>query len=188
MVQKMVSIGFVFVLVLMLGLPVEAAQGGAITVSLDAGELPVNNGAMTLYRVGNPAEEGYRITELFGGGMVKAEDAASPHLALWLAEGAGASGKTIYLDVDGNVTFSNLPDGLYLLMQTEQMDGFHAIQPFLVTIPMGGERQVHFYLETRPIIADENPQTGDPIGPLLGAMGMVASGVGLYLCVEKKRK
>ncbi len=187
MFKRLASVFFAGALVLGLGVPARAAQGGSITVSLDAGELPVTNGAMTLYQVGTPVEDGYRIAEHFGGGMVKGDDAASPHLALWLAEGAGESGKTINLDVDGNVTFSNLPDGLYLLMQTERMDGFYPVQPFLVALPTAGERKIRYYPKNEPIILD-NPQTGDPITPLLGAMGMVVSGVGLYLCADKKRK
>jgi len=170
------------------GLPARAAQGeGSIQVWLDAGELPVTNGALTLYHAGTPAEEGYHLTEIFGGGIVRKEDAQSPHLAQWLAESAGETGRTINLDVDGNVTFSNLEDGLYLILQTERMDGFYPVKPFLVTVPGEAGRQVKAQPKTEPIVV-ENPQTGQPITPLLGAMGLVGSGVGLYLCLDSKRK
>lgn len=161
--------------------------GGTIRVSLDAGELPVTNGALRLYMVGIPESGGYRILECFGGGIVKQEDADSPHLAQWLAEAAGESGHTVNLDVDGNVCFSNLEPGLYLITQPQRMDGFYPIQPFLVAIPGEGEQYIQAYPKTEPIIAD-NPRTGQPVTPLLGAMGMVISGVGLYLCADKKRK
>lgn len=188
MSRKLASLLFAAVVVLGMGIPVNAAEGGGtIRVSLDAGELPVTNGAITLYQVGTPVSDGYRITEGFGGGLVKAEDATSPHLAQWLAEMAGAVGKTVNLDVDGNVTFSNLEDGLYLIVQTERMDGFYPIRSFLMTLPSSGEREIRAYPKTEPIIL-ENPQTGQPIAPLLGAMGLVASGVGLYLCVDSRRR
>lgn len=179
---------FAGVLALGLSLPAQAAQeGGSISLSLDMGELPALNGAITLYQVGVPAGEGYRIVENFGSGFVCAEDALSQELALWLADGAGDFGWTVNLDVEGDVTFSGLTDGLYLLLQTERTDGFHPIAPQLVTIPCSGAYQVHLNPATNPIIW-ENPQTGQPIAPLLGAMGMVLSGVGLYLCLDKKRK
>ncbi len=170
-----------------LSIPANAAQEGMIRVHLDAGELPVTKGALTLYCVGTPTQEGYRIAEGFGGGMVKQEDALSPHLAQWLAEVQGKAGRTVNLDVDGNVSFANLEDGLYLILQTEPMDGFYPIRPYLVQLPDQGNREVWCAPKTEPIIMD-NPQTGQPIAPLLGAMGLVASGMGLYLCVENRRK
>ena len=189
MIRKLANFLFAAVVVLSLGTRADAAQGdGKIHVSLDAGELAVTNGAMTLYTVGLPAEEGYRITETFGGGIVKAEDASSPHLAMWLADAAGDTGKTINLDVDGNVTFSNLEEGLYLLVQTQQMDGFHPVKPFLVIMPAEGQQEIWACPKTDPIIVQDNPQTGEPIAPLLGAMGMVASGVGIYLCIDSRKK
>ena len=194
MIRKLASSLFAAAVLLGVGIRANAAEtGGTVRVSLDAGELPVTNGAITLYQVGTPVTDGYRITEGFGGGIVKSDDATSPYLAQWLAESAGEAGKTVNLDVDGNVTFSNLENGLYLIVQTERMDGFYPIKPFLVTIPDDGQWQVQVSPKTEPIIIEnlenlENPQTGQPIAPLLGAMGLVASGVGLYLCVDSKRR
>lgn len=174
--------------VLSVSIPAEAMQWeGTIQVSLDAGELPVTNGAVTLYQAGVPVDGGYRLLEAFGGGLVKKEDACSDTLAQWLAEAAGEDGKTVYLDVEGDVTFTNLQDGLYLVVQTERMDGFHVIAPFLTELGPENGRWVHAQPKTEPIIW-ENPQTGQPIMPLLGAMGMVVSGVALYLCVDSRRK
>lgn len=188
MFQKWSTLFFAGVLALGISLPVRAAQeGGSISLSLDTGELPALNGAITLYQVGVPAGEGYRIVENFGSGFVRAEDTASQELALWLADAAGDFGWTINVDVEGDVTFFGLTDGLYLLLQTQRTDGFHPISPQLVTIPCSGAYQVHLNPATNPIICD-NPQTGQPITPLLGAMGMVLSGVGLYLCLDRRKK
>lgn len=188
MIKKLVSFLFAAVVVFGVSIQADAAQKtGEIHISLDAGELPVTNGAITLYLVGTPVSDGYCITEGFGGGIVKEADATSPHLAQWLAQSAGEAGKTVSLDVDGNVTFSELEEGLYLAVQTERMDGFHPINPFMLTLPSDGTWEVRAYPKTEPIVVD-NPQTGQPIAPLLGAMGLVASGVGLYLCVDSKRR
>ena len=164
-----------------------AEQTGSLRISLDPGELPVTNGAVTIYYVGAPTVEGYQITAEFGGGIVKAEDAASTHLARWLAESAGDLGRTVFLDVEGDVTFSNLEPGLYLAVQTQWMDGFYPFKPFLAALPSEESWELSVEPPIDPIIID-NPQTGQTAMPLFGAMGMVISGIGLYLCCDSKRK
>lgn len=160
---------------------------GTIRVSVDAGELPVIKGAVTLHQVGVPVDGGYRITENFGGGLVKQEDAFSENLAQWLSEAADSEGRTLYLDVEGDASFTNLQDGLYLVVQTEAVEGFHLIEPFLTAVGGDFGSRIHAQPKMEPVIW-ENPQTGQPIMPLLGAMGMVGSGIALYLCIDGKRK
>ena len=141
MVRKLVSTVFAAMLLLSLGMQVSATEAdGSIRVSLDLGELPAINGSLTLYQVGTPVTDGYRIAE-----------------------------------------------GLYMVVQQERIDGFHVIEPFLVLLARDGAWNVQIDLEPAPIIA-ENPQTGQPVTPLLGAMGMAVSGVGLYLCADSKRR
>ena len=53
---------WVLALVLVLTQPAAAAENqGSLKIDLDTGELPVTNGAVTLYQVGTPADEGYRV-------------------------------------------------------------------------------------------------------------------------------
>lgn len=190
MLRKWMGVLFLAALVLGLTIPAGAAEmTGSIRISLDVGELPVTNGAIALFPVGSPCEDGFLLRESFGGGIVKETDAQSPSLARWLTESAGEDGKLVYLDVDGNVTFSNLDQGLYLLVQVEQMDGFHKLNPFLVAVPEGDAWDVRLDLVPNPIIfTEENPKTGQQPAPLIAAMVLVASGVGLYLCVDTKRR
>lgn len=176
-------------LALSLGLPARAAEeGGSIRIMLDVGDLAATNGAVTLYQVGLEISDGYRILEEFGGGMVKEADARSPHLAQWLTQMTGEGGTTRLLDADGCAEFSRLPDGLYLLVQTEQMDGFYAFRPFLVTLPLEGERSVQVSPLIQPIVVDEIPATGQHPAPILAAMVLVVSGLGLAVCLDKIRK
>ena len=117
---------FCFALWMAMGLPAEASENlGSLRIQLDAGELPVINGAVTLYQVGIKVEDGYRITEGFGGGIVRYADVDSEYLAGWLAESAGENGITMLLDADGNAVYSELEEGLYMLVQTERIDGFY---------------------------------------------------------------
>lgn len=179
-------------LVMHLGLNASAAEkGGSIRIFMDVGDLPVTNGAMAVHYVGSKAAEGYRITDAFGGGMVKEEDALSPQLARWLAEMAG-EGTKVLLDADGNVTFSNLEEGLYLLTQTEKIDGFYAVDPFLLTIPLDGRFHLQVNPVPEPIVTDlvqpDNPRTGEDPLLVLSLFGVLLSGTGLWLCAAAKYK
>ena len=147
----------------------------------------VTNGAVKLYQVAQQGPEGYLVSDSFGGGLVKPEDALSSSLAQWLAQTAEDGGITRLLDADGCAEFSRLPDGLYLVVQSEKMDGFYPFEPFLVTIPMDGERDIQVSPPVFPIVA-ESPATGQDMQPFLGVAGMVVSGLGLALCAMGKRK
>ena len=178
---------YVSLLLMALVLAAAAAEkGGSLWVKLDVGDLPVINGAFTLYSVGTPISDGYRIGEGFGGGFVRKEDAQSPHLAQWLYGMENKAGTVLLLDVDGNAVFSDLEEGLYLLAQTERTDGFYPIQPLLVTIPEEGKRDVSLYLEPLPMVADSPPTGQDPT-PYLGAAGLLVSLAGLVLCTRGKK-
>lgn len=163
-----------------------AQNGGSLWVKLDVGDLPVINGAFTLYRVGVPISDGYRILEEYGGGYVRGEDAHSPHLAQWVNSMEHGQGTTILLDADGCAVFAPQDAGLYLLVQTEMTDGFYPIQPFLLTLPGEGMDTVRLYLEPLPI-AVGSPPTGQSIGPFLWAVGMVLSGAGLAVCAGLRK-
>lgn len=183
------GIGLVLaVLVLTLSIRASAAEvRGSVEVKLDAGELPVTNGAVTMYLVGIRCEDGYRVLDRYGGGILRQEDLDSDHLALWLAELAGG-GTCHLLDVEGRVVFSNLEEGLYLLKQTERMDGFYPFRSFLVTVPEGGQWDLQVSPSVLPI-APEPPKTGD-LQTLLTILAMLLSGMGLIFCLiwEKRGK
>lgn len=172
-----------------LTVPVAAENGCSITLSLNVGELPVTNGSFTLYRVGSESSDGYRIREEFGGGFVREEDALSPHLAQWMERYAGEGGVTKLLDVDGDAVFSDLEEGLYLLVQRELTDGFYPIQSFLLTLPSDGRRNVNVNLEPLPRVMAA-PATGQDPAPYIGLAGMGLSLVGLVFCSGglKRRK
>ena len=157
---------------------------GSVEVKLDAGELPVLGGAVTMYLVGVPTEGGYRLLDRYGGGVVRSEDAESGNLAYWLGELAGG-GKELLLDVDGRVVFSGVEEGLYLLVQTQRMDGFWPFRVFLAEVPAG--QQVLRYEPVVQPITEEPPCTGD-LTIYLSVLGMALSGGGLMCCGIWDRK
>ena len=163
-----------------------AENRGSIRVKLEVGDLPVINGAVTLYQVGIKQEEGYRITEGFGGGIVRKSDTDSEKLAQWLAESAEEAGMSMMLDADGNAVFSELEEGLYMLVQTERMDGFYPIYPVLLAIPQEENWDVLVHKAPVPVVT-ELPKTGQSLIPFFGILGMVLSATGLLLCRKKIR-
>lgn len=152
---------------------------GSVEIKLDAGELPVTNGAVTLYLVGVPTEGGYRLLDRYGGGVVRNEDAVSGNLAYWLSE-LSDGGKELLLDVDGRAVFSGVEPGLYLLEQTRRMDGFYPFRAFLAEVPAGGQWSRQFEPLVLPI-TDEPPCTGD-VTTYLAVLSMALSGSGLVCC------
>ena len=174
--------------VLTLSMPARASEPrGSVEIRLDAGELPVTNGAVTMYLVGLPMGDGYRLLDRYGGGVVRGEDTGSGNLAYWLGELADG-GKELLLDVDGRVVFSGVEAGLYLVVQTRRMDGFYPFRPFLTEVPSAVGWTQRYEPEIRPI-TDEPPGTGD-LTVYLGVLGMALSGGGLVCCGiwDRKRK
>lgn len=179
---------YLSLLVTVLLLTASAAENpGSLWVRLDVGDLPVINGAFTLYPVGTPISDGYRIADAYGGGFIRKEDAQSPHLAQWLYSREEKQGHTVLLDVDGNAVFTDLEEGLYLLAQTERTDGFYPIQPFLMMVPGDGEKHVEIYLEPLPMVADSPPTGQDPT-PYIGLIGLTISLAGLMLCTGGRKR
>lgn len=185
--KVIVSLGLLCVLSGLVPRAAAAENYGSIRVKLDAGDLAVTNGAVTLYQVGYPVEEGYRISESFGGGIVRQQDANSANLAQWLAESADEPGMSMLLDADGNAIFPDLEEGLYILVQTERMDGFYPIRPVLISIPQQEQWHLELYRQPVPVVT-EIPPTGQSPAPFLGVLGMVLSSTGLLLCGKKRRK
>lgn len=160
---------------------------GSLQIKLEAGDLAVTNGAVTLYQVGIKTEEGYRIREAFGGGIIRQTDTDSDKLAQWLAETAGENGTVMLLDADGQAVFSELEQGLYLVVQTERMDGFYPINPILLTIPQEERWDVRIDRQPVPVVT-EIPKTGQSPIPFLGVLGMILSSAGLLISAVKSRK
>ncbi len=181
--KKLLSILTVLAVLFLLPLEARATEGtGSIRVTLKRG-----GGEVTLYRVGDNVEAGYRLEEAWGGGFIKEEDAASAALAAWLAETQGEGGSPLLLDADRSALYSDLPQGLYLMVQSEFDAAYHPFQPFLVSIPT----EEHWHITAQPkteALERKSPPTGE--SPMLVlAVGMMAlSAVGLGICFAGRRR
>ena len=90
---------------------------------------------------------------------------------------AGAEGTVQTADEDGNVTFTDLELGLYLVVQTKASGGYEPINSFLVSLPMEEDGQWNYTVDATPKVGTYVPQTppdtpdhpvipGTPVNPV----------------------
>ena len=121
----------------------EAAGSVTLTLADSNDQTPVAGAEITIYQV---AEAGSRDSQLvftftkdFAGCGLSLDDLNDVTLAEKLAAFAGeknlAGMKTGKTGKDGTVSFTELPLGFYLLVQTKNAEGYSACMPFTVSIP-----------------------------------------------------
>lgn len=178
MLRRMVFALLIFGVLLGTAAQARAAETGSIRIVLETGTQTVTSGSVTLYHAGVPAQGGYRLDEVFGGGLVRWGDLPSESLAPWLAEHVAAEGTTLLLDADGSAEFFNLEPGLYLLKQREPVTGYKTIESFVVELPYEDIWQITVLPKMEPITG-EPPPTGQQPGPAIAALVLFVSGLGL---------
>lgn len=184
---KRFTIVFLTVLLALVPMSVHAAGEGSIRIDLLGSGEPIPGAEIRVYPVGIPTENGYRLTEAFGGGMITQLDVFSPELAAWLSQRA-AGGWTEITDSSGTVTFWDLDEGLYLVTQPRACGGYSPFEAFLVTIPWDGyEWSITAVPKTERQI-DIVPYTSDPGILVRGIQGLLISGAGLCALFMKRRR
>lgn len=173
------------VLTMVLVMPASAeGELGAIRLTM---EPEMADSTVLLTYVGILHGGGLQLLPEFGGGYVTEQDLQTRELAQWLASLA-AEGIEKQISRDGTVMFSGLPEGVYLLTQKDAAPGYYALAPMLIAMPEGDGSwfvQAEPKVEKKPYDA---PETGQPITPVLAAMGMVISAFGIGICYENWHK
>ena len=184
----------------------------SITVTMRIGNKAVSGGSLTLYRVGEVYEDdgnySFIPTGDFTDCSVSLDDVQSPELAETLTAYANdhkLTGTTRTVGKDGEVTFSNLKLGLYMLVQTRAASGYSKISPFLVTVPyldngvyiyeVDADTKMELEKEPKPTAPPSTshtggklPQTGQlnwPV-PMLAILGMTLFAVGWVMRFGKR--
>ena len=92
-------------------------------------------------------------------------------------------GECKQIDGSGTVEFDNLATGVYLLTQKVPADGYLAMNPFCVSIPISVNGQLIYEIDASPKLEPEHnlPQTGQLIWPVWAfiGFGLVFIGIGL---------
>lgn len=170
----MIKRGYLWVLVLLLAFPVGAAgEIGSIRLNMGYQGNPVAGGEVTLYDV----------TQQY--------DSASTDYLVQLARSGMMDGVTQKVGIDGTVRFSDLPSGVYLLVQNRAVDGYYPVNPFCISIPIMVGDQVQYHIEAapklEPLPETKLPQTGLIRYPVWGLLsgGLSLMALGLLLIKRK---
>lgn len=193
----------------------DETKTGSISAAMTYENEAVGGGSLTLYKVGDVAQDdgnySFTLSEDFAASGVSLEDIEAAGLADTLAayaQEAGLSGVTIDIASDGTWSASGLELGLYLLVQYDPAEGFEAIAPFLVSVPLYEDGVYVYDVSAQPklgTLTEEEtttpatpttttdttlPQTGQlnwPI-PVLTVLGLalILGGWGLYAGKQRK--
>lgn len=117
----------------------------------------VGGGSLILYKTGDVAEDdgnySFTLTDAFAGSGLSLEDLESDTLAAGLAEYASdnsIAGTEVSIASDGTWSVSGLELGLYLAVQENPAEGFEAIAPFVVSLPMFENGAYVYEVSTEP--------------------------------------
>lgn len=129
-------------------------------------DVPLRGGELTLYQVATVKRSGgslsYAYTGDFTGCGVPLGDLSDSTLADRLAKylpTVPAIAAQQNVDEDGYADFTKLPQGLYLVMQTEASHGYEAIKPFLVSIPLPDGDSWIYDVDATPKVGATIPET-----------------------------
>ncbi len=179
---KILAAIFTAVVVCCASLTVYAAAGtqspdlskkGSISLQLysEENKAPVKGGTLALYQVANLYLENgnmkYENTSAFSSfnTVLNAEDSKLASELAGYVSSSGTAGIYAKIASDGSVAFTELPLGIYLIVQSEQSVGYYAIEPFLVTVPMAGENSWIYDVDASPKTeAEVKPETPEAKG------------------------
>ena len=129
-------------------------------------DVPLRGGELTLYQVAAVKRTGgslsYAYTGDFTGCGVPLGDLSDSTLADQLAKylpTVPAVAAQQNVDEEGCADFTKLPQGLYLVMQTEASHGYEAIKPFLVSIPLPDGDSWIYDVDATPKVGATIPDT-----------------------------
>lgn len=183
MLKKWVCLMGAACMVMVMSLPAKAAgMEGSIRVIPVWGGKRIVGGEISVSRVGDRTEGGFRVTDGLADWTVSEQEIFSGSWMQWLleqAEGESVTGSA-------GMEFGELKEGLYLVQQTQPAPGFLTFSPFLLTIPEGDNWDVA--AEVRAVRDGEAPQTGDRHIPLIGAMGLGLSVAVLMVLVDQRNR
>lgn len=169
----------------------DLSRVGSVSVTMQDPETlaPVGGGALTLFRVAdvhveNDADYSFALTDEFAGSeesLVNLADADLPDRLASYAQKMEAAGVVRVIDRTGVACFDGLRPGLYLLVQHQAADGYYAIAPFLVSVPLEEGGAYVYDVNATPKMELLSQAPPEPDEPLLAKL--VQTGDRAFLAV-----
>lgn len=187
MLKKWVCLMGAACMVMVMSLPVKAAdREGSIRVIPVWGGKQIAGGEVSVCRVGDRTEDGFRVTDGLANWTVSEQEIFSGSWMRWILEHAEEEVISGPVNQEGEAAFEDLREGLYLVRQPRAAPGFMAFSPFLLSIPEGENWDVA--AEVKAVRDEESPRTGDRHVPIIGAMGLGLSVAILMVLVDQHKK
>ena len=158
------------------GTGIDLSRTGSVHIRLydRQNDVAVRGGKLTLYKVVDVVQRGADLRFAYSGAFADCSiplgdltDSSLPgQLQAYLPR--TAAGTTQAVGEDGNVTFENLPLGLYLVVQTKASRGYAAINSFLVSLPYAQGDNWRYDVDATPkvgtLLPDPEPEEPDTPG------------------------
>lgn len=152
---------------------VDLTRMGSITLNLtDQKGRPASGGEYWLFRVGEPVIRQSQLTfdlaPAFAGSGVSLSDPSASHVAgllVWYVQNQSLSPmQRQTANAKGQVLFTNVPCGLYLVMQKEpdKTYGYEQMSAFVVSIPMTSGQKWKYDVTAAPKVQKKPSATGSP--------------------------
>lgn len=145
---------------------------GSVSVTMTYQGKPVSGGSLTLYRVADVAEDDgnyyFTLVESLDGYGISLEDLNDSDLANQIRKAVREEkleGTQKTIDKKGNVTFTELPIGLYLLVQEKAASGYNAVEPFLAAVPNWNGDTYLYDVDASPKVELEKAPATEPTDP-----------------------
>ncbi len=185
--------------------PIDYNKKGSIAVSMKYNGESITSGSFTIFQVAslkwNIDKYDFKYTEQFsecGIGFEKLDSDTTAKNYANFVEQSSIEGTKLNLNEYGIAVFTDLPVGLYLVIQEDSADGYEKADPFLITLPIGGEDGWVYELDASPKLEIEGKpkkppsditQTGQlkwPI-PVLAISGIAVFTLGWALWFSKRK-
>ena len=152
--------------------PVDMTRRGSISITMACQGEAVPGGTLTLYRVAVVTEDdgnyGFAFTDAFADCGLSLDNLSSQMLADGLADYAADNsmeGVTCEISETGEVSFTDLELGLYLLVQETPAEGYCAVSPFLVSVPASQDGVYVYDVDASPKTSVEPEPTESTVPP-----------------------
>lgn len=199
--KRIVSLAVVAILISCMNITVwandepELAKNGSISISMRSSTTQVGGGTLTIYRVCEALVSNGDYSFRPVGGFVDCgesfADLNSPCLAKRLvdyAESNDIAGDRKAIDENGTVSFVDLDQGIYLLVQETPAEGYKPISPFLVAVPLQLDGVYPYDVVARPkvqlapvVSSTTEPEPTNDLSQADQLKLLTASGFGLFV-------
>lgn len=145
----------------------DLTRKGSIQITMKYEGNYISGGNLTIYKIANVdvtnGEYNFVLTDSFANSGKSLENIQSSELAssfYTYAKQNSIFGITKEIDDNGNVNFSDLDLGLYLLVQEKGANGYNKVSPFMVSVPIQENGEYVYNVDASPKI--ELEKTKEP--------------------------